>query len=59
MKKKWNEEIATSLLKSNGAEIKSKFILVKNGLNGLSACSALDYLKNHCGYKVSLHTVKN
>jgi hypothetical protein len=50
--KKWNETSAKSVLsRVNGVDfVGTKSISVKYGLNGLTACSALDYLKNHCGY---------
>ena len=52
MSKKFTDAEALKVLKQNGAEIKNKLIVVKNGLNGLSACSALDYLCHYQGYKV-------
>ena len=56
MRRRWTENGAISMLNANGAEVKKKFIVIRNGLKGLSACSALDFLKNHCGYTVSLQT---
>ena len=52
--KKWTEVQARKILQSNGAMFKGKTILSKNGLNGLSTCSALDYLVNYCGYRSNL-----
>jgi len=51
MKRKWTQETALAVITTNGAEIKGKFIIFKNGLKGLTGCSALDYLVNHCDYK--------
>lgn len=50
MKHTWTQNDAISALKS-GAEINGKVIAV-TGLVGLTACSALDYLRNHCGFTV-------
>lgn len=50
MKHTWTQNAAISALKS-GAEINGKVITV-TGLVGLTACSALDYLRNHCGFTV-------
>jgi hypothetical protein len=52
--RKFTESQAISILTSNGAEIRGKAIIVKNGVKGLTACAALDYLKNNCGYVVNL-----
>lgn len=48
--KKWTETSAISTLNKNGAEVRNKVIIGGNGLKGLTSCSALDYLVNHCGY---------
>ena len=51
MKRKWTQETALATLNTSGVEIKSKFIIFKSGLKGLTMCSALDYLVNYCSYK--------
>lgn len=48
--KNWTESKAISVLTSNGAEVRGKTIIAKSGLRGLTACSAFDFLRNHCGY---------
>ena len=48
--RKWTENTAVSFLNKNGAEVRGKVVLSNNGLKGLTACSALDFLVNHCGY---------
>jgi alkyl hydroperoxide reductase subunit AhpF len=55
--RKWTETEAKSTVMSAGdvQTPSSKTIIVKNGLKGLKACSALDYLANFCGYKVIIH----
>jgi len=50
MSKKWTKEEALSYLNANGAGIKGRVITFSNGLNGLIACSAVDYLVNYCDY---------
>jgi len=50
MKRKWEESTAVAYLKSKGIEITNKKIIAKNGLGGLTACSARDYLVNYCNY---------
>ena len=54
MKKVWTENTALAALK--GADVKGKLITTTrgSGLQGLQACSALDYLVNHCGYRSRL-----
>jgi hypothetical protein len=52
--KKWTENKAVSQLISSGVEIREKVIIAKGGFKGLSCCSALDFLCNHCGYKSNL-----
>lgn len=54
MKTIWTEQKALSILKGNGAIIKDKLITAPKGFNGLKACSAFDYLVNHCGYRTNL-----
>ena len=55
MIKKWNEQTALSYLLSCGAENpRNKVILKDKGFKGLKACSAIDYLRNHCGYNILL-----
>lgn len=50
--KNLTETKALSILSKSGVEVRSKVVIAKDGVNGLSACSALDYLKNYCGYIV-------
>lgn len=50
MKRTWNEQVAVRAL-GNKVTIKGKIINANNGLQGLTACSACDFLVNHCGYK--------
>lgn len=52
MKRNWNETKAISVLSKAGAEVSGKRIKIKDGVSGLSVCSAMDYLRNHCGYTV-------
>jgi hypothetical protein len=47
---KWNERTALVAVNNSGAEVRGKMITSKAGLRGLTGCSALDYLCNHCGY---------
>lgn len=49
MKHTWTLQTALAAL-SGSYEIKDKIIIVRGGFAGLTACSAADYLKNHCGY---------
>lgn len=49
MKHTWTQQTAMAALKGN-VEIKERVIIVRGGLSGLTACGAVDYLKNHCGY---------
>lgn len=49
MKHTWTPQTALAALSGN-YEIKDKIIIVRGGFAGLTACSAADYLKNHCGY---------
>ena len=46
----FTEAKALSVLSKNGVEVRSKVIIAKNGVKGLQACSAMDYLSNYCGY---------
>ena len=50
MKRRWEIDEAVAAVKKGGAEVTDKRIL-HNGLNGLKACSAYDYLTRYCGYK--------
>ena len=50
MKQKWTPLEAVTFLKQRGARVENEKIFA-GGLNGLKACSAYDYLVNHCGYK--------
>ncbi len=56
--KKLTEGEAIKIVTGSGGEISGKFIHAKSGLRGLKACSALDFLVNHCGYKSNLSTYK-
>lgn len=49
MKHTWTPQTALAALSGN-YEVKDKIIIVRGGFAGLTACSAADYLKNHCGY---------
>ena len=53
MKRKWTESEAIQWLNktSDLTILNKRVVLGKNGLGGLKACSAFDYLRNHCGYK--------
>ena len=53
MKRKWDERQAINYLKNNGVRSKGKILSVEGSLNGLTTCSALDYLRNYCGYTVN------
>ena len=57
MKREWNEKSAIKAL-GYGVTINGKLISTKTGLSGLMACSAKDFLVNHCGYKY-LSTIVN
>jgi hypothetical protein len=52
--KNWSESTAVNFLNKNGVEVRGKTIISRNGLKGLTSCSALDFLVNHCGYTSSL-----
>lgn len=52
--KKWTEGKAIAYLTKGGAKIQKKIIFASEGLQGLTLCSALDYLINNCGYKTEL-----
>lgn len=55
MKRIWNEQLALSYLLGCGAENpRNKVLIRKGGFNGLKACSAVDFLRNHCSYNVLL-----
>jgi hypothetical protein len=49
--RKWTESQALSTL--SGVSVNGKIIILTKGLQGLKQCSALDYLRNHCGYRVN------
>ena len=53
--RKWTESEAKRwLVKTSKVEFRGNIIFGnKGGLSGLKACSAFDYLKNHCDYKSS------
>ena len=53
MARKWTQDSARMYLVNHGkVEANGKVFRVVGGLDGLKACSAADYLTNHCGYKV-------
>jgi hypothetical protein len=58
-KKRWELSSAIAFLEGRGVEIKGKDIFVTKTLGSLRAGGALDYLKNHCGYKVFVGSFKN
>lgn len=47
----WNEHEALKALNGN-IVANNKHISCHGGLHGLRACSAYDYLCDHCGYRV-------
>lgn len=47
MKKKLSESLAISILSKQGVEIRGRVIIAKEGVKGLSGCSAMDYLHNY------------
>lgn len=52
MKKIWTERTAIQALKTSDVTFigDKTMVLGAKGLSGLNACSAFDYLRNHCGY---------
>lgn len=55
----WTEQKAIKMLNSNAnINIDGSHISCYGGLHGLKACSALDYLCDHCGYQVDKMTVE-
>lgn len=48
------ETKALQIVTSSGGRVDGKLVIVEEGLAGLRACGALDYLVNKCGYKSSL-----
>jgi len=53
MKKVWNETTAVNYLdRLASVKMGVKSVFAQGGLNGLTACSAADYLKNYCGYSL-------
>lgn len=54
MKKRLSESLALSILSKHGIDVKNKVIIAKNGVRGLSACSAMDYLHNYCNYVLNI-----
>lgn len=52
--KNWTESEAKRVLMSAGdvQNPSGKTITVRKGITGLKACSAMDYLQNHCGYNI-------
>jgi hypothetical protein len=58
MKRTWNEHSAKAYLLKTKADIENKLIKTQGGFDGLTACSAGDYLVNYCGYRV-FHKPKN
>lgn len=57
MKKDLTETKALQIITSAGGRADGKLIIVEEGLTGLKACGALDYLVNKCGYKSSFRTL--
>jgi hypothetical protein len=49
--KKWTETKARKVVGTD--KITDKHVVVRGGLSGLTACSALDFLTNHCKYTVA------
>lgn len=47
--RKWTEKEALAALNGD-VKVIGKTIIVTGGFKGLKACSARDYLVNHCGY---------
>jgi len=58
MGRRWTDKEAINFLTGRGAEIIEKSIFVNSTLGGLTAGSALDYLKNYCKYKVYVGSLK-
>lgn len=52
MKRNWSENSAKLYLLKTKADIDGKLIKTQGGFDGLTACSAADYLVNYCGYRV-------
>jgi len=52
--KNYTETKALQIVTSSGGRVDGKLIIVEEGLTGLRACGAMDYLVNKCGYKSSL-----
>lgn len=52
--RKWTENTARSKLMSSGdvRQTSAKTMVIKGGVKGLSACSAIDYLRKYCGYNI-------
>ena len=51
MKRKWTEEKALLFLKKNSsANVDTKNKVIRGELGGLTSCSAVDFLRNHCKY---------
>ena len=51
MGRDFTETTALQVVTSKGGRVDGKLIIVEEGLTGLKACGALDYLVNKCGYK--------
>jgi hypothetical protein len=47
--KKWTENAAIAAL-TGDVKVQDKVIVCNGGFKGLTACSAYDYLTNHCRY---------
>jgi hypothetical protein len=52
--KDYTESKALQIVSASGARVDSKVVIVEEGLSGLKACGALDFLVNKCGYKSSM-----
>ena len=51
--KHWEEKNAIKVLEKAGALVHKELKLIQiGGLTGLTACSARDYLSNHCGFHI-------
>lgn len=51
MSRKWTESEALRYL---GSTKNNKTLVLEGGTRGLTGCSAVDYLRNYCGYTVVL-----
>ena len=56
--KDYTETKALQIVTSSGGRVDGKLIVVEEGLTGLRACGAMDYLVNKHGYTASLRNKK-